>query len=177
MNFESFIQEERVKEVITEGMLDPVYAMIPVAAFAPVFTSYLKTKGVNVIEYLMHTIPAYCFTTYWEDACELPDTISLNSSVRVIGEGAFKCNNSFKKIFLSADLAYVGEEAFASCDSNLIFIYPKSADHLKNVDFKSNWAGGKSYIIKCSDKWCKVAENGIVSSFASMIGNTFQSTP
>lgn len=177
MDYDTFIEKAKVKEIIAEGILDPVYAMLPMSCYAPIFTIYLNNKGVNVIPYLKRIVPAHCFTTYWDDPCELPKVVTLNNSITEIGDGAFKWNNSFEKIFLPANLEYVGEKAFDSCDSNLVFIYPKGIEDLRNVHFRSNWSGGRPYAIECADGICTVSENGTVHPVTRIANSIFQSTP
>ena len=87
MDFNKFLEKDSVRDLIAQNNLERVYELLP-AVYRPEFSNYLRSMGVNALEYLVSYIPRYAFDTL----ATLPSTIHINDSVTHIMQGAFSTN-------------------------------------------------------------------------------------
>lgn len=155
MDFDKFLEQDNVRDLISQNNLERVYELLPVV-YRPEFTNYLKAKGINALEYLNSYIP----TTAFEGIAELPAEIQINNSVTHIKYDAFYANEQIKTVILPASLIEISSYAFRNCSNLTIFIYPGTVDELRAVTFGEYWFNWGMRTVKCSDDICTITYTG-----------------
>ena len=157
MDYNEFLEQDAVKNLIAQNNLETVYELLP-ETYRPEFTNYLREKGVDALTYLESYIPKRAFDTI----ATLPSTIHINDSVTHIMKEAFFNNDWIETVVLPKSLIEVAQNAFAYCSNLHTFIYPGTIEELRAVTFKKFWFNWGMPTVKCLDDICTISISGEV---------------
>ena len=132
MDYNEFLEQDAVKNLIAQNNLETVYELLP-ETYRPEFTNYLREKGVDALTYLESYIPKRAFDTI----ATLPSTIHINDSVTHIMKEAFFNNDWIETVVLPKSLIEVAQNAFAYCSNLCTFIYPALSKSFVLLPLKS----------------------------------------